>query len=192
MRAIKKRLYADIESHLRDDAVLATNTSSFSIGDLAKDLQHPQHFIGVHFMNPAPRMALVEIIPAAQTDVGVIAAAESFAKSLGKETVLSADRPGFLTNRILMPLINEAVWALHDKIGSAEDIDRAMTLGMNHPMGPLTLADFIGLDTCLAILHTLHFGFADDKFLPCPLLVEMVAAGKLGRKSGGGFYTYKK
>ena len=188
--AAKTELYEKAAPLLSDSAVFATNTSSFSIAGLSAAVVNPQNFIGVHFMNPAPRMRLVEIIPGKDTSPATVTEAESFAQGLGKDTVLSADSPGFITNRILMPLINEAIFALHDNIGNAQDIDRAMTLGMNHPMGPLTLADFIGLDTCLAVLRVLHEGLKDDKFTPCPLLLEKVSNGDLGRKSGRGFYDY--
>ena len=188
--AAKTELYKKAAPLLSDSAIFATNTSSFSIAGLSAAVVTPQNFVGVHFMNPAPRMRLVEIIPGKNTSQDTITAAESFAQGLGKDTVLAADSPGFITNRILMPLINEAIYALHENIGNAEDIDRAMTLGMNHPMGPLTLADFIGLDTCLAVLRVLHEGLKDDKFTPCPLLLEKVENGQLGRKTGKGFYDY--
>ena len=188
---VKIELYQTVEPLLSAGALLASNTSSFSISLLAAKLQKPHRFAGVHFMNPAPRMRLVEIIPGKQTAPEVVAHATEFAHALGKDTVRSADSPGFITNRILMPMINEAVCALASDIGTAEDIDRAMTLGMNHPMGPLALADFIGLDTCLAVLHVLQDGLQDDKFAPSPLLQKMVTEGRLGKKSGRGFYEYE-
>lgn len=186
---VKHALYREIEPQLRDDAILASNTSSYSIGKLASVCALPSRFIGMHFMNPVPLMPLVEIIAGAKTADAVLHRTENLAATLGKQTVRATDQPGFITNRVLLPLINEAVWALHTKIGNVEDIDRAMILGMNHPMGPLTLADFVGLDTCLAILDVLREGFG-DKFEACPLLRQMVAAGYLGRKSGRGFYDY--
>lgn len=188
--AIKQRLYADVVPHLAADAVLASNTSSYSITRLAAPLPDAARFIGMHFMNPVPMMPLVEIIVGAHTSEAVVAATAALAERLGKQTVRARDYPGFITNRILMPMLNEAVFALFESVGGVEDIDRAMTLGMHHPMGPLTLADFIGLDTCLAVLNILHDGFQDPKFRPCPLLRQMVDAGCLGRKSGVGFYDY--
>ncbi|MGI9338544.1 MAG: 3-hydroxyacyl-CoA dehydrogenase family protein [Gammaproteobacteria bacterium] len=187
----KKNLYHLAGKHLRDDAILASNTSSFSIGELASAAPRPQLFAGMHFMNPAPLMRLVEVIPALQTAAQTTEKITMLARVLGKETIQSADSPGFITNRLLMPLINEAIYARHENLGSAEDIDRAMRLGMNHPMGPLTLADFIGLDTVLAVLEVLRRGFGDAKFRPCPLLHNYVAAGWLGKKTGRGFYCYE-
>lgn len=189
---IKIALWQRVEPLADKRALLASNTSSCSITELAAALHLPQRFVGVHFMNPAPRMRLVEIIAGTQTAPDALAAAESLAHALGKDTVRAKDSPGFLTNRILMPMINEAIYALHTKVGGEEDIDRAMTLGMHHPMGPLALADFIGLDTCLAVLRVMHDGLGDDKFTPCPLLSQMVDAGNLGRKSGRGFYDYSQ
>lgn len=189
--AAKKSLYQQAGAYLRDDAVLASNTSSFSIGELAACAPHAHLFAGMHFMNPAPLMRLIEVIPALQTAAQTTQKITKLAHALGKETVLSADSPGFITNRLLMPLINEAIYALHENLGSAEDIDKAMKLGMNHPMGPLTLADFIGLDTVLAVLEVLRRAFGDGKFRPCPLLQNYVAAGRLGRKTGRGFYLYE-
>ena len=187
---VKISLFAKTEPLMNDGAMLASNTSSCSISELAKKLRAPHRFVGIHFMNPPPRMPLVEVIPGEKTNAETLHRAEEFARALGKETVRSKDAPGFLTNRMLLPMINEAIYALHSGTGAREDIDRAMILGMRHPMGPLALADFIGLDTCLAILQIMHRGFKDDKFAPCPLLQKMVAEGRLGRKSGAGFYDY--
>ena len=189
---IKTALYREAEPLANERALLASNTSSCSITGLAEGLRRPRRFLGVHFMNPAPRMRLVEIIAGAATAPETIAQAESLARALGKDTVRAGDSPGFLTNRILMPMINEAIYALRAGVGGEEDIDRAMTLGMRHPMGPLALADFIGLDTCLAVLRVMQSGLGDDKFAPCPLLAEMTEAGRLGRKSGRGFYDYPR
>lgn len=189
--AAKKNLYHSAGKYMRDDAVLATNTSSFAIGELANAAPDARLFAGMHFMNPAPLMKLVEVIPALQTSAQTTAKITTLAKTLGKETVQSADSPGFITNRILMPLINEAVYALHENLGTAADIDKAMKLGMNHPMGPLALADFVGLDTVLAVLEVLRRAFGDGKFRPCPLLPNYVAAGMLGKKTGRGFYDYE-
>ncbi len=186
----KKRLYEKLADNLWETSVLASNTSSCSITELAAASPAPERFAGMHFMNPAPLMKLVEVIPGLQTAEETSAKIESLARALGKETVRAADSPGFVTNRILMPLLNEAFFALQENLASAEGIDRAMKLGMNHPMGPLALADFIGLDTVLAVLKVLHEGLGDPKFRPCPLLKTMVAAGFLGKKSGRGFYEY--
>ena len=188
---IKTAVLQSARAHMRESAVLATNTSSISIAKLAANLPQPQNFIGMHFMNPAPLMPLVEVIPGAQTRESAVAQTESLARALGKTTARSADRPGFIANRILMPMLNEAFYARMENLGGVKDIDLAMRLGMNHPMGPLELADFIGLDTCLAVLQTLHEGFDDPKFRPCPLLAEMVAGGNLGRKTGVGFYDHR-
>lgn len=185
----KTALFRETEPLIREDIPFVSNTSSYRIASLAEAAKQPERVAGMHFMNPPPRMKLVEVIAAPQTSAATLAAVEDLARALGKETVRSADSPGFITNRLLFGLLNEAFCALHDGTGGAEDIDRAMTLGMNHPMGPLTLADFIGLDTCLAILETLHEGFG-GKFEPCPLLRTMVEEGNLGRKSGQGFYEY--
>lgn len=189
--AAKKTLYQQVGEQMHDDAILATNTSSFPIAELAAAAPRPHLFAGMHFMNPAPLMRLVEVIPAMQTAAATTKKITTLAHKLGKDTVLSADSPGFITNRVLMPLINEAIYALHENLGKAEDIDKAMKLGMNHPMGPLTLADFIGLDTVLAVLEVLRRAFGDGRFRPCPLLCNLVAAGMLGRKSGRGFYRYE-
>ena len=188
---IKSAVLQNARARMRGSAVLATNTSSISIAKLAANLPQPQNFIGMHFMNPAPVMPLVEVIPGAQTCESAVAQTEALARALGKTTARSADRPGFIANRILMPMLNEAFYARMENLGGVKDIDLAMRLGMNHPMGPLELADFIGLDTCLAVLQTLHEGFGDPKFRPCPLLATMVGAGRLGKKSGVGFYDHR-
>ena len=188
---IKRAVLRQARSRLRKDAVLATNTSSISITELAAGLPHPENFIGMHFMNPVPMMPLVEVIPGAETSAETVARVESLARELGKTSARAADYPGFITNRILMPMLNEAFFARMENIGGPADIDLSMKLGMRHPMGPLELADFIGLDTCLAVLRVMHQGFGDPKFRPCPLLVKMVAAGRLGKKSGVGFYDYR-
>ena len=188
---IKREVLREARARLRAESILATNTSSISITALAAGLPHPENFIGMHFMNPVPVMPLVEIIPGAETAAKTVAGAETLARKLGKTSARAADYPGFIANRILMPMLNEAFFARMENIGGAEDIDTSMKLGMNHPMGPLELADFIGLDTCLAVLRVMHQGFGDPKFRPCPLLVKMVAAGRLGKKSGVGFYDYR-
>ncbi len=187
---IKQDVFRKLDSILKPAAILASNTSSISITRLAAVTQRSAQVIGMHFMNPVPLMKLVEIIRGAQTSDETYAAIADLTARLNKTGVMSRDFPGFISNRILMPLINEAIFALYENIGSAEDIDTVMKLGMNHPMGPLTLADFIGLDTCLAIMNVLHDGFQDPRFRPCPLLKQYVDAGYLGRKSGRGFFTY--
>ena len=188
---VKRAVLGAARRRLRGAATLATNTSSISITELAAGLPHPENFIGMHFMNPVPVMPLVEVIPGAETSAETVARTEALARALGKVSARSADYPGFIANRILMPMLNEAFFARMENVGGAADIDLAMRLGMNHPMGPLELADFIGLDTCLAVLRVMHRGFGDPKFRPCPLLVKMVAAGRLGKKSGMGFYDYR-
>lgn len=187
---IKKELFRKLDGLLKPGAILASNTSSISITRLAAVTKRPGQVIGMHFMNPVPLMKLVEIIRGAQTTDETYAVVADLTTRLEKTGVMSRDFPGFISNRVLMPLINEAIFALFEGIGSAEDIDTVMKLGMNHPMGPLTLADFIGLDTCLAIMNVLHEGFQDPRFRPCPLLKQYVDAGYLGRKSGRGFFTY--
>jgi 3-hydroxybutyryl-CoA dehydrogenase len=186
----KRALFARLDALTRPDAILATNTSSISITLIGAATRRPDKVLGMHFMNPVPLMTLVELIRGQATSSETMQVASELCTRLGKTAVEAADYPGFIANRILMPMINEAVFALMEGVGTAEAIDRVMKLGMNHPMGPLTLADFIGLDVCLAILEVLHGGLGDPKYRPCPLLRRMVAAGHLGRKSGRGFYTY--
>jgi len=188
--ALKKRIFADLHRICRPDALLATNTSSIPITRIAAATGRPTQVIGMHFMNPVPVMKLVEIIRGIATSDATYTAVKALAERMGKTTVLARDMPGFIVNRVLMPMINEAVVALYEGIGSVEDIDTGMKLGTNQPMGPLTLADFIGLDTCLAIMEVLHTGTGDSKYRPCPLLRQYVDAGWLGRKSGRGFYDY--
>lgn len=189
--AAKRALYAEVAPRMGADAVLATNTSSCSVTALGRGCGREPRFIGMHFMNPAPLMPLVEVVRGADTSDRTVERTERLARDLGKETVRSEDYPGFVTNRILMPLINEAAFALHEGVGTVDAIDRAARLGLGHPMGPLALADLIGLDTCLAIMRVLLDGFGDPKFRPCPLLVRLVDAGRLGRKSGTGFYDHR-
>jgi 3-hydroxybutyryl-CoA dehydrogenase len=172
------------------DCILASNTSSISITELAAQTQRPEKVIGMHFMNPVPIMKLVEIINGYNTSESVTNSIENLAKSIGKVPAMANDYPGFIANRILMPMINEAIWTLHEGVGNVNNIDTVMKLGMAHPMGPLQLADFIGLDVCLAILEVLNHGFGNPKYAPCPLLVNMVNADKLGVKSGEGFYSW--
>ena len=188
--AVKREIFQKLIPNLRDDALLASNTSSISITRLAASTDRAARFMGLHFMNPVPVMKLVELIRGIATDSETFAAIETVANKLGKTTVTSEDFPAFIVNRILLPMLNEAIYALHEGIGSVVDIDQAMKLGANHPMGPLELADFIGLDTCLSIMQVLYEGLADSKYRPCPLLVKYVEAGWLGRKSGRGFYDY--
>ena len=187
---IKVDLFTTLDGILPENAILATNTSSISITRLAAATTRPDRVIGMHFMNPVPIMKLVELIDGLATSEETTRTIEEVAEKMGKTTVSASDSPGFLVNRILMPMINEAVFALHEGVGSVEDIDNAMKLGTNQPMGPLTLADFIGLDTCLSIMEVLHENIGDSKYRPSPLLRNYVAAGWLGRKSGRGFYTY--
>ena len=188
----KLALFATLDAQTPSEAILASNTSSISITKLAAATTRPERFIGMHFMNPVPVMALVEIIRGIATSQATYDFTESLAREMGKTPVEVRDFPGFVSNRVLMPMINEAIYALYEGVGSVESIDTVMKLGMNHPMGPLTLADFIGLDTCLAIMDVLHEGFGDSKYRPCPLLKQYVAAGWLGKKTGRGFYTYGK
>ncbi len=187
---VKRAIYATLTPHLKPACLLATNTSSISITRLGASTDRPEKFIGMHFMNPVPVMKLVEIIRGIATDVSTYRATEALAHRLGKITALSEDFPAFIVNRILVPMINEAVYALYEGVGTIGAIDAAMRLGANHPMGPLELADFIGLDTCLSIMQVLYEGLSDSKYRPCPLLVKYVEAGWLGRKSGRGFYDY--
>jgi len=187
---LKYRIFADMDRLAAPGAILATNTSSISITDIAARTKRPEQVIGMHFMNPVPVMQLVEVIRGLATSDATMQRVLELAKAVGKTPVEVNDYPGFVANRILLPMINEAVFALMEGVGTVEAIDTVMKLGMNHPMGPLALADLIGLDTCLAILEVLHDGLGDSKYRPCPLLRKYVAAGWLGRKSGRGFYTY--
>ena len=188
---LKKQIFKSIEPHLGPNTLLASNTSSISITRLASNTDRPERFIGLHFMNPAPLMKLVEIIRGIATDVATYETAVNFAKSLGKTTANAEDFPAFIVNRVLVPMINEAIYTLYEGVGTVDAIDTAMRLGANHPMGPLELGDFIGLDTVLSIMNVLYEGLADSKYRPCPLLVKYVEAGWLGRKVGRGFYDYR-
>lgn len=188
--ALKLKIFADLDQHAPAGAILATNTSSISITKIAAATKRPQQVIGMHFMNPVPVMKLVEVIRGYSTTDAVNDAVVDLSRKLGKVPVVVNDYPGFVANRILMPMLNEAIYTLFEGVSSVEGIDTVMKLGMAHPMGPLQLADFIGLDTCLAILRVLHEGFGNPKYAPCPLLVNMVTAGKLGVKTGEGFYLY--
>jgi 3-hydroxybutyryl-CoA dehydrogenase len=188
---IKREIFKKLTPHLKPDALIATNTSSISITRLASATDRPGKFIGMHFMNPVPAMSLVELIRGIATDERTFAATRELALKLGKTPVAAEDFPAFIVNRILLPMINEAVYTLYEGVGSVEAIDTAMKLGANHPMGPLELADFIGLDTCLSVMQVLYEGLADSKYRPCPLLVKYVEAGWLGRKASRGFYDYQ-
>lgn len=187
---LKLKILGEVCKELSEKAILTSNTSSISITRLGAATDRPEKFMGMHFMNPVPLMKLVELIPGIATDQKTVDMVQSVAKKMGKTPTTSKDFPGFLANRILMPMINEAIFALYEGVGSVEAIDTTMKLGTNQPMGPLTLADFIGLDTCLAIMQVLYDGFSDSKYRPCPLLIKYVEAGWLGRKSGKGFYDY--
>ncbi|KAB7887741.1 3-hydroxybutyryl-CoA dehydrogenase [Poseidonibacter ostreae] len=189
---LKVKIFKGLLDHIKDDCLLSTNTSSMSITKLAAATNRPERFIGLHFMNPVPVMKLVELIPGIATSEEMLQTIKEFAQSLGKTVATSKDYPAFIANRILMPMINEAICALYEGVGDVESIDTAMKLGMGHPMGPLALADFIGLDTCLAIMNVLHEGFGNPKYSPSPLLVKYVEAGWYGVKSGKGFYDYPK
>ena len=187
---IKREIFKKLTPAIKPDALIATNTSSISITRLASSTDRPGKFIGMHFMNPVPVMSLVELIRGIATDEDTFAVTRELALKLGKTPVAAEDFPAFIVNRILLPMVNEAVYTLYEGVGSVEAIDTAMKLGANHPMGPLELADFIGLDTCLSVMQVLYEGLADSKYRPCPLLVKYVEAGWLGRKAGRGFYDY--
>ncbi|MCC6984724.1 MAG: 3-hydroxybutyryl-CoA dehydrogenase [Bauldia sp.] len=189
--AVKRTIYGAVCPILKPEAMIATNTSSISITRLAAATDRPERFIGIHFMNPVPVMELVELIRGIATNDSTFESARAFVAKLGKTATVSEDFPAFIVNRILLPMINEAIYTLYEGVGSVDAIDTAMRLGANHPMGPLQLADFIGLDTCLSIMQVLHDGLADSKYRPCPLLVKYVEAGWLGRKAGRGFYDYR-
>jgi 3-hydroxybutyryl-CoA dehydrogenase len=188
---VKRKIFAGLRPFLKPDAIIASNTSSISITRLASVTTNPERFIGIHFMNPVPKMQLVELIRGIATKDDTFEASKAFVQRLGKTATMSEDFPAFIVNRILLPMINEAVYTLYEGVGSVESIDTAMRLGANHPMGPLQLADFIGLDTCLSVMQVLHEGLADSKYRPCPLLVKYVEAGWLGRKTQRGFYDYR-
>ncbi len=187
----KKKIFADLQAALKPTAILASNTSSISITGLAAKTDRPDKFIGIHFMNPAPVMKLVELIRGLATSQETYDTSVKFVESLGKTIANAEDFPAFIVNRVLVPMINEAVYTLYEGVGSVEAIDKSLKLGANHPMGPLELADFIGLDTCLSIMQVLYEGLADSKYRPCPLLVKYVEAGWLGRKTNRGFYDYR-
>jgi 3-hydroxybutyryl-CoA dehydrogenase len=189
--AVKREIFKLIIPHLKPEAIIASNTSSISITRLAASTDRPAKFMGMHFMNPVPVMSLVELIRGIATDEPTFDAVHDLAVKLGKQPIAAEDFPAFIVNRILLPMINEAIYTLHEGVGSVDAIDKAMRLGANHPMGPLELADFIGLDTCLSIMQVLYEGLADSKYRPCPLLVKYVEAGWLGRKAGRGFYDYR-
>jgi len=188
---IKRAVHEMLDQKLPPDAILATNTSSISVTELAAITKRPTRFIGMHFMNPVPVMQLVEVVRGLETSPETVAETVALAKALGKTPVVVEDRPGFVSNRVLLPMINEAAFALMEGVADKEAIDTVMKLGMNHPLGPLALADLIGVDVCLDILEVLHRGLGEDKYRPCPLLRTMVAAGRLGRKTGRGFYEYR-
>ena len=189
--AVKRKIFSTLSAHLKPQAMMASNTSSISITRLASVTDRPERFIGIHFMNPVPRMQLVELIRGIATEDDTFETAKQFILRLGKTVTTSEDFPAFIVNRILLPMINEAIYTLYEGVGSVDAIDTAMRLGANHPMGPLQLADFIGLDTCLSVMQVLHEGLADSKYRPCPLLVKYVEAGWLGRKTQRGFYDYR-
>jgi 3-hydroxybutyryl-CoA dehydrogenase len=188
---VKRKIFQTLCPFLKSDAILATNTSSISITRLAASTDRPERFIGMHFMNPVPLMVLVEMIRGIATEEATFAVAREFVSSLGKTVAVSEDFPAFMVNRVLLPMINEAIYTLYEGVGTVEAIDTALRLGANHPMGPLQLADFIGLDTCLSVMQVLYEGLADSKYRPCPLLVKYVEAGWLGQKTQRGFYDYR-
>ena len=188
---VKRKIFSELCASLKPEAIVATNTSSISITRLASSTDRPERFIGIHFMNPVPLMELVEVIRGIATDDATFETSKTFVRKLGKTIAVSEDFPAFIVNRILLPMINEAIYTLYEGVGNVEAIDTAMRLGAHHPMGPLELADFIGLDTCLSVMQVLHEGLADSKYRPCPLLVKYVEAGWLGRKSQRGFYDYR-
>jgi 3-hydroxybutyryl-CoA dehydrogenase len=188
---VKRKIFAELCASLKPEAIVATNTSSISITRLASSTDRPERFIGIHFMNPVPLMELVEVIRGIATDDATFETSKTFVKKLGKTIAVSEDFPAFIVNRVLLPMINEAIYTLYEGVGNVEAIDTAMRLGAHHPMGPLELADFIGLDTCLSVMQVLHEGLADSKYRPCPLLVKYVEAGWLGRKTQRGFYDYR-
>ncbi len=188
---IKRKIFSDLCAVIKPETIIATNTSSISITRLASSTDRPERFIGIHFMNPVPLMELVEVIRGIATDDATFESSKAFVSKLGKTIAVSEDFPAFIVNRILLPMINEAIYTLYEGVGNVEAIDTAMRLGAHHPMGPLELADFIGLDTCLSVMQVLHEGLADSKYRPCPLLVKYVEAGWLGRKTQRGFYDYR-
>jgi 3-hydroxybutyryl-CoA dehydrogenase len=188
---VKRKIYSDLCQSLKPEAIIASNTSSISITRLASSTDRPERFIGIHFMNPVPLMELVEVIRGIATDDPTFESSKAFVSKLGKTIAVSEDFPAFIVNRILLPMINEAIYTLYEGVGNVEAIDTAMRLGAHHPMGPLELADFIGLDTCLSVMQVLYEGLADSKYRPCPLLVKYVEAGWLGRKANRGFYDYR-
>jgi len=188
---VKRKIFSELCPALKPGAIVATNTSSISITRLASSTDRPEHFIGIHFMNPVPLMELVEVVRGIATDDATFETSKAFVSTLGKTIAVAEDFPAFIVNRILLPMINEAIYTLYEGVGNVEAIDTAMRLGAHHPMGPLELADFIGLDTCLSVMQVLHEGLADSKYRPCPLLVKYVEAGWLGRKTQRGFYDYR-